>query len=145
MAAPPSRWSAPKLSEQLVRQHALKNTIIVAFSNKNHLDYTFNWINYVRVSDRDPRGSVSASPPRHQLCPVRPHQHCPAPYHQNHRQGVAPKSLISKEAHVEAQRKLCSSRRSGRASIACSGTSRCHTGHIDPCCSAPATACLCRG
>ena len=54
VAAPPSRWSAPKLSEQLVRQHALKNTIIVAFSNKNHLDYTFNWINYVRVSNRRP-------------------------------------------------------------------------------------------
>ena len=54
VAAPPSKWSAPKLSEQLVRQHALKNTIIVAFSNKNHQDYTFNWINYVRVSNREP-------------------------------------------------------------------------------------------
>ena len=54
VAAPPSKWSAPKLSEQLVRQHALKNTIIVAFSNKNHLDYTFNWINYVRVSNKEP-------------------------------------------------------------------------------------------
>ena len=62
VAAPPSRWSAPKLSEQLVRQHALKNTIIVAFSNKNHLDYTFNWINYVRVSTRDPLWVLIVSP-----------------------------------------------------------------------------------
>ena len=54
VAAPPSKWSAPKLSEQLVRQHALKNTIIVAFSNKNHLDYTFNMIKYLRVSNREP-------------------------------------------------------------------------------------------
>ena len=38
---------AQKLSKQLVRKHALNNTIIIAFANANHIDYTFNWLTYV--------------------------------------------------------------------------------------------------
>ena len=38
---------APTLSKQLVRKHALNNTIIIAFANANHIDYTFNWLTYV--------------------------------------------------------------------------------------------------
>lgn len=38
---------APKLSNQLVRKHALNNTIIIAFANANHIDYAFNWLTYV--------------------------------------------------------------------------------------------------
>ncbi|DBA94310.1 TPA: hypothetical protein ACH3X1_001922 [Trebouxia sp. C0004] len=38
---------APPLSKQLVREHALNNTIIIAFANANHIDYTFNWLTYV--------------------------------------------------------------------------------------------------
>jgi len=37
----------PTLSKQLVRKHALNNTIIIAFANANHIDYTFNWLTYV--------------------------------------------------------------------------------------------------
>jgi hypothetical protein len=37
----------PALSKQLVRKHALNNTIIIAFANANHIDYTFNWLTYV--------------------------------------------------------------------------------------------------
>jgi len=39
--------NAPTLSKQLVRKHALNNTIIIAFANANHIDYTFNWLTYV--------------------------------------------------------------------------------------------------
>lgn len=37
----------PQLSKKLVQQHAVNNTIIVAFANANHIDYTFNWLSYI--------------------------------------------------------------------------------------------------
>ena len=37
----------PRLSKKLIQQHAVNNTIIVAFGNANHIDYTFNWLSYI--------------------------------------------------------------------------------------------------
>ena len=37
----------PRLSKKLIQQHAVNNTIIVAFANANHIDYTFNWLSYI--------------------------------------------------------------------------------------------------
>lgn len=47
MASQNKPLKAPKLSKQLVRKHALNNTIVIAFANANHIDYTFNWLTYV--------------------------------------------------------------------------------------------------
>ena len=102
-----------------MRQHAHKNTIIVAFSNKNHLDYTFNWINYVRVSNRDPLWVLSVSPWWQYLYPALPHQLYPAlQLHQNRR---ASNLLISSLAHAEAEQHHLSALQptSGRQDMAC--------------------------
>ena len=40
-------FKAATLSSQLVRKHAVNNTIIIAFANANHIDYAFNWLTYV--------------------------------------------------------------------------------------------------
>lgn len=36
-----------RLSKRLVQQIASNNTIIVAFANAHHIDYTFNWLSYI--------------------------------------------------------------------------------------------------
>lgn len=41
--------AAPELSKELVLKHAVQGTIIVAFTNHKHIDYTFNWVNYIRA------------------------------------------------------------------------------------------------
>ena len=43
----PKALKAPKLTKQLVKKHAVDNTIIVVFANANHIDYCFNWLTYV--------------------------------------------------------------------------------------------------
>lgn len=37
------------LSKALVEEYALNNTIIVTFANANHIDYTLNWVSYLRA------------------------------------------------------------------------------------------------
>ncbi len=44
-------FQAPKLTKRLVKKHAVNNTIIIAFANANHIDYTFNWLTYVFASN----------------------------------------------------------------------------------------------
>ena len=44
-------FKAARLSKQLVRKHAVNNTIIIAFANANHIDYAFNWLTYIFVNN----------------------------------------------------------------------------------------------